>query len=355
MASATAGRRVDLVKTLLEEAVASAGEALRQSDFGTTMQTFRANRRKAHGTGWSWITALELNQGPPIQRALTAAATLKAAGKGDLFTVEDSEYLGWASQARLAIQRITAKCWSPIPAQIRTLIVDEDDLPDPLGHGYIRNTRVSQLGDLLGPVGLKDPLSRAALRLVWSEAKATPAFLAARESAEAIASDPSLAARLRLRRSETLKQFQPHSTGEMLVAVENRCRELITSTYANEPLKVQEVALSIRAYNRLVQHVLWSILGLAERNEGLPPIVGDTGPIRVRYTDEGTQVAVSYWGDDRRWFPDLTEPFELVSPLTGIYLITGFAMSFAGREIIDLTGKRLGSLEGRSHDTAHMT
>jgi hypothetical protein len=236
--------------TVLEEATIALGEALRSVEFGQRLQQWHPSRRSADRPFGS-LASYELNSGPAIRRTLQTLHLTRLAGETLQLSGRDQEYVLWIERALLAIQRIAGRCWVPIPARIRTLVVDEDDLGPNASH-YIPASREHQLGPALRFAKLDTPQVEEMIDRVAASCRDTPCHRDAAELAEHVGANPDLMQRLNAHRARTLEQL---NFGEKLTIGEadERGRAVVRAAYDHADKDVTEVARAFRALNELIQ------------------------------------------------------------------------------------------------------
>ncbi len=160
--------------TAVEAATIALGEQLRVVQFGKYLRENHPSRRGADAPFQSLAT-YELSGGSAIRRTFAVISLAERAGEKLEWTDADREYLEWITGAWQAMKRIAGKCWAPIRADTRYLVVDEDDLfPDETQ--YLLGTRESGLGPWLRFAGLNDPSVDVLIRELVAACRDTPAY-----------------------------------------------------------------------------------------------------------------------------------------------------------------------------------
>jgi hypothetical protein len=124
-----------------------------------------------------------------------------------------------------------------------------------------------------------------------------------------------------------------------LVISEGRQRgqEIVRTIYAGTA--VENIAAAFRRYNRLVQHIVWSILGLAE----IPPapfVLSDpVGTLRCTRSPDGSPFIRVTSTSASEVVLRLTYPvwLETGTPLDGLHLLVGYTMTLAPGASSDLS------------------
>lgn len=250
---------------------------------------------------------------------------------------EDSEWLKWNLAAQRAVTRLAAKCWAGIDSELRVIFIDEDNFQPIWGQTTLYDLRSDSLGRHLDFEGLNAPDVRAALRMVYEAARATPAYENAlqadrqlRQSREKMIVWANLA-------RKGHQELEAATRGLTVKEGRERGMEIVRTSYAGS--QVEGIAAAFRRYNRLVQQIIWSVLGLAEIVPG--PLVltspvgtmrstrdGDGSPfIRVTST-EATEVVL------RQTYPVW---IDTSTPLDGLHLLVGFTMMLSAGAASDLS------------------
>lgn len=330
--------------TAVEKAVIALGEHLRNEPFGQYLHSHHPSRRGGDGPLDS-LAPYELSGGSAIRRTFAVISLSQRAGEQLSWTDDDREYLEWVTRAWQAMKRIAAKCWAPIRSDIRSLVVDEDDLfPDETQ--YLPGARESGVGPWLQFCGLdREPANTLISELV-AACRHTAAYNAAAECAARVAKDGVLRAEA-VRRRQLIMGGLAIRKPELIGVAKNRRLDLVARAYESSGADVRQFAASVRGYNELINYVLWAVLGLAEITR-TPKVSTSVDSIRARRRQR------SLWVD----FATLDPPDALVvahppapfvmalgTPLDGLYIAEGNTVRWSGRELVDVHARRLRELE----------
>ncbi len=323
------------VVTDLEQAIWATAEPIRATRFAQILRNARVSERDPSLPGPDNETqGWELSFDPAIQRTLGAVTAI---GMMHHSPVTDSEWLTWNLRAKKAIARIAAKCWAGIDPQRRVVFLDEDNFQPIWGQPNVSDLRSDTPGRHLDFEGLSDPDVRAALRAVYEAARATPAYQEVLRADRQLGHSPD---RLILWAQLAQKGHQALEAAlRGLVVTDGRQRglEIVKTIYA--ATAVETIAKAFQRYNRLVHHIVWSILGLAEIPLG-PLVLTDTvGTLRcTRSRDDGPLIRVTSAAPD---LPLLRVTYPLWldtgTPLDGLHLVVGYTMTLAPGAASDLS------------------
>jgi hypothetical protein len=280
------------------------------------------------------IAAWELSFDPAIQRSL-AARTAAAIEAG--VAPADTEWNRWNQAALKAVARLAAKCWAGIDREQRTAFLDEDNFHPIWNQTNVHNLRTDQIGPWLKFEGLDMPAMAAALGAVYRAAKATPVYARAKEASEHLQRSRGLQvtwARLAQqghRELDEALQQVPIGDGSQ------RGLQILGSLYAGTP--VEDIAVAFRRYNKLVQGIVWTILGFAEVVPEPVVITDVIGTVRCTVDDTGSPFVRLTSTDAASAFLRLTHPIRLAMglPLDGLYTLVGYSMTLASGGASDLS------------------
>jgi hypothetical protein len=322
--------------TELEQAIWAAAEPIRATRFSRILRNARRSERDPTLPGPDDETQMwELSYDPAIQRTL--AATTAAGIERQAPPATDSDWYRWNLAAKRAVCRMAAKCWAGIDAQRRAVFVDEDNFQPVWGQSNLFDLRSDTPGRHLAFEGLADPDVRAALSQIFKAAKTTPAYEnALRADRELERSQEKLMLWARL-----AKQGHDNLAAALhnLMIGEGRQRglEIVSTVYAGT--QVEGVADAFRRYNRLVQQVIWSLLGLAEIIPTPFLLTKAVGTLRCTRDADGSPFirVTSVEGADV--FLRVTYPvwLDTGTPLDGLHLLIGYTMYVAGGALSDLS------------------
>jgi len=339
------------VVTALEQAVLAVGHVLRETAFGRTLQRYHPSTR---GGGPDEppedpLVFFEVNHSPAITRTLMVLEMHQQA-HAQLDVSSAREYLEWVARAARAIQRLAQFLWQPIPVALRNAVVDEDDL-GPSTSRYLPASRFDKPGPALME-GLTDSPARKAWYVVSQAARATECYAATRAAADRL-SQPELRTLLDRRRGDVLRDLDAVARGGPITIgdAQQRRLEIVRNAYRAGPAELRGPAHAIRAYNKLVNHVLWAVLGIAERSGDLPVLTESLGAVRSQGRGRERRVTVTIRALDL-WIGHPPSPYVIDAciPVDGLYLSSETMVQWATEELVDLTGRRLGDLESGPAD-----
>jgi len=209
------------------------------------------------------------------------------------------------------------------------VFLDEDNF-QPIWNGTnIYNLRSDGPGPWLRFEDLDQPAVSSALTAVYTAARETPAFKKARAASERLLRSESLRltfARLARQGHDQLNQVLQES---QIGQAHERGLSVLRELYAGTP--VEDIVQEFRRYNKLVQQIIWTILGLAEVVPE-PIVIRDvTGTVRCTFDDGGAPFVRLTSTDFGAWVFRLTHPIQVAVglPLDGLYNLVGFTMAFA--------------------------
>jgi hypothetical protein len=312
----------------LERAIWAAAEPIRATRFAQILRNARVSTRDPSLPGpddetHNW----ELSFDPAIQRTLAAVTATGMMHHAPPNT--DSDWFKWNLEAKKVVTRLAAKCWAGIDAQRRVVFVDEDNFQPIWNQTNLYDLRSDTPGRHLNFEGLSDPDVRTALRAVYEAARETPAYENALRADRQLAQSPDkliLWAQLAQKGHQDLEAaFKGLSVGEG----RQRGLEIVRTIYTGTP--VEDIATAYRRYNRLVQHIVWSILGLAEIMPG-PFLLTDTvGTLRCTYSADGNPLIRVTSAAAIPAYLRLTYPvwLDTGTPLDGLHLLIAHTITLA--------------------------
>jgi len=337
--------------TAVESATVALGEELRKAEFGRYLRENHPSRRGVD-VPFQSLATYELSGGSAIRRALAVVSLAQRAGEQLEWTQADEDDVQWITGAWQAMKRIAGKCWAPIGAETRRLVIDEDDLlPDETE--YLHGTRESGRGPWLRFAGLDAPSVDALITELVDACRNTPAYAAAAEQARCVDENRALKSQASTKRQLILRGLSFRGQ-EMIGEAKRRRRSVVQSAYDSAGEELQAFADAIRAYNELVNHVIWAILGLAESSETATLDRG-IDLIRARRRPR------SLWADfamldppDRLVISHPPAPFILAleTPVDGLYISVGNTIRWSGRELIEVHARRVRDLEAAGSKVA---
>jgi hypothetical protein len=323
------------VVTELERAIWAAAEPIRATRFGKILRNAWVSERDPSLPGPDEDThGWELSFDPAIQRTLGGTMAIAMACHSPPDT--ESEWFKWNLAAKRAVTRIAAKCWAGIDSQRRLIFVDEDNLQPILGRRNIYDLRSETVGRHLDFEGLSEPEVRNALTTVYMAARATPAYEDALRADNDLQRSPRKLA-LWAQLAEKGHRGLQATTGLTIQEARQRGLESVIATYADTP--VEDIASAFRRYNRLVQQIIWSVLGLAEIIPEPFVLTDPVGTLRCTpATDASPFIRVTSI-KATSVFLRPTHPIwlETRTPLDGLYLLVGYSMNLAPGAASDLS------------------
>jgi hypothetical protein len=341
--------------TALEEAILRAARGVNQSHLGEWLRENHPGRRAGAGSQPGLTLDLfELNAGLPVYRTLSVLGAAKATRRDLSLTDADRSYVSTVNDIHVALRAISDRFWGKIRTDVRTLVYDHDDVPVSfLGLPYIPGLR-QRPGPSLQTACAKIGLSEheiAVLAGCWHAAHATDAYRAARASSIRVQLYDNLRRRLVVRRSELAGRAESvMNQGVSLGDATRQVTKLVEAAYDGPDLEVRGVAIQMRAYNELVQAVLWALLGFAEGSDDdvFTPLPVDHPRVGVEHSRRHLVVHLTTFGA-RFGISAKGGPFVISGrgPLDGIYLCQGTVLRAIGQEwgLTDLTGLKFSELE----------
>jgi len=338
--AARARAGVGLVSNLART-VWSAALIIRETEFAEILRRAQLAPGSAsslhQGTGWTVpdrLHAWELSFDPALQR--TCAAVISMDMLKEPIPPEARDWVTWVTTAMHACQRIAATCWTGIPADIRQLFLDFDEILPPGARGEISDLRRDQPDrPAMRLAGLDSPPVRAALRELYSAVQASPSSAEARQAARVLRSRADLMRTMLEVRTRLESGVRTVRAGEKPSDDFERARVTIARAYDDFPELSGPVA-AFRRHNQCVTRILCTLLGAAEQLQ-LAALVEMPDAITERFFDDERRLDMTIRG----WQMALIRPthpiwLELGSPLDGLYLVKSHVLAFAGSEENDL-------------------
>jgi hypothetical protein len=333
--------------TDLELAVFELGQMLRDREFGQKLTGFHPSRWAGESAAFQSLSSYELSSGPALRRTFKTLEMTQMAGQPLDLSADDHDYIAWVEQAWRAMQRIAGRCWRPIPAHVRLLVFDEDDL-GPTVSPYIPASREHEYGPALAFAGLDDTHVEEKIAGIVAACRSTPCYEHVAALAERVGDDVALRRRIKVERDGIVSRLTVRERLTIGQANERRS-EIVRRGYDDATDRdVREFAAAVRAYNELVNYVLFAVLGLAEAHE-IIEISDDTGPIRCRRKPRLLWVHFASFDPRLALTSHPPSPFVLRigTPLDGLYMLEGTSMHWSGRSLVDVHARRLRELEER--------
>ena len=277
----------------------------------------------------------ELSFDPAIQRTLGANTAIGMLRHSPPDT--SSEWFKWNLAAKRAVTRMAAKCWAGIDLQRRVVFIDEDNFQPIWGQMNLYDLRSETPGRHLNFEGLSAPDVRAALSAVYQAARATPAY------EEVLRADHQLESshdKLILWAGLAQKGHQDLEAALRSLTISDgrqRGLEIVRTNYAGTP--VEDIAAAFQRYNRLVQHIIWSILGLAEIAPGPFVLTDPVGTLRCTRDIDGIPFIRVSSMEATNVTLRITYPvwLDTGTPLDGLHLVVGYTMTLASGAACDLS------------------
>lgn len=328
----------------LEQAVITAGEAFAAAPIGEALREHHPGRRGGPDRPHDQLAMYELNGGAAGRRTLRALELLSL-GEEMLPAEAVAEQTRWVEGLLRAIQRLAQMCWAPIPVSARTLILDEDDAGPAASH-YITGSRVDEYGPSLAFERLDEAQTREPWREVVRCARSTAAYKNARAYSSTLERGP---VRAEAHSARHRVNEQVRALGRQRIRIHDYLaakRQLILDAYEDSSSELRAAAASIRAYNALVNHILFAVVGIGEQLHNTPLFTRELGPLRATVAHRYERLSLAITAEDAPWITP-PDPFvvEAASPLDGVYLSDAAMMQFAVESIVDVSGVRLAAFE----------
>lgn len=329
--------------TNLEQATFDLGRLLRDREFGQKLRELHPSRR-AGEAAFESLSSYELSSGPALRRTFHALEITKMASQPLNLTDADRQYISWVGEAWRAMQRVAGRCWRPVPSHVRLLAVDQDDL-GPTVSPYIPASREHEYGPALRFAGLDDVDVEERIATVVAACRATPCHEHVAALSAQVQADASLRRRAAQQRERIVSRltFQERLT---IGQANERRSSIVQQGYDTAERDIREFALAVRAFNELVNYVLFTILGLAEAHE-IIEVSEDTGPIRCRRKPRLLWVHFASFDPRISLAGHPPAPFVMNTgtPLDGLYILEGSSVSWSGRTLVDVHARRISDLE----------
>jgi hypothetical protein len=336
---------VALVSSRLERAVLDAGLAVRACPFGQALQRNHPGHRHSQDQTPFGLSTIELNHGPAIHRTFWALEAHPHLGMPIDLDAE-RPYILWVTRAMQAAARIAGMCWGAVPVEHRIAVLDLDDLGALHSH-YIPGSRGDEGGAALHFEGLERPSPRMSLQAMAEAAQATPCFAAAHAAHLQLAGPEGLQALHARREALNARLEQATQQPMTLPEVTEAMKGVLSEQDTELPEAVRRVEVAFRAYNELVNHMLWALLGIAEHRTDPVILREDLGTVRVSSDARRQSAHVTLRDFGMGEIPGLSGPFIIAGgiPVDGMYLSTTNVIQWAGETFIDIVGDRLAALE----------
>lgn len=322
-----------MVTASVAAALSAAASAVRGTAFADVLRRARAAPgRLEELRGWGVPERLqdwELSFDPALQR--TFAAVLSIHMMREELPPAAREWVLWVSDAMRAMQRIAAKCWTGVPAEIRTEFLDYDSLLPPAMTGEIADLRKDERGrPSLRFEGLDRPDVTEALRGVYTSVRSSESAEAAREAARQVAADPRVRRVLSDVRARVGDDIRTAREGETAAQAFARARRTVASAY--DGTAAETVVRALQQHNTLVTRALWVLLGAAEQLD-LAVFEQTAGPVTERAVDGSRHVFITVTtGAAALVRPTHPVWLKSGSPFDGLYLVRGHTLAFGGSE-----------------------
>lgn len=327
--------------TPLEEAIVKAADLMGGTAFAESVREFNPTRSIPPGTSPDRFIELSRSLGPPVLRLLSAAELIGIARAPAEFGEAPSETVAWALRAATALRRLTCKLWAPMPEPERSVFYDEDDLPMFVGAGFVPQGRRNPAGPVLFD-GLESAAVLAAFSDLVREVRTTAAYAAASEAVERLEREPRHHQDV-VRFVEQQRKQAPQTANRMISEVKGDLRSFAENFYLEAPERVAEAATAVLKHNRLVNRIVWVLLGIIESPFGLPIIATGVSSIHAVRRDNSLALHFTTEENPALFMLHVPGPLALAldTPLDGLYVCEGYTMRFAGREAMDIHCERL--------------
>jgi len=224
------------------------------------------------------------------------------------------------------------------------LVFDQDDL-GPAASIYIPATREHEYGPALAFAGLDSEEVAPKIAAVVDACRSTPCHEHVRELAETASSHASFLRKLEQERRRIISSL---NFREPLTIGQTHARQygIVQRCYDSAPSDVRAFADAVRAYNELLNYVLFAVLGFAEGHDVIE-ITEDTGPLRCRRKPRLLWVHFASFDPQISLAGHPPSPFVLKAetPLDGLYISEGTSMRWSGRSLVDVHARRIRELE----------
>jgi hypothetical protein len=326
------------VVTGLDQAVWATGLVVRETEFG---EILRRARRSPHSLqemkGWSvpdQLHSWELSYDPALQRTVAAMFAMRVLNH--TIPTEAEPWVQWVVGALAAMQRIAAKCWGPVPADVRRVFLDFDDLLPLATKDYIVKLRMDQPDrPTLRFGGLDSGPVRTALGSLFSEVQAGTSAGEARRAATTLRGRASMMNAVTEVRERLQNEIATPFAGEQGSHALERVQRTVASAYDDKP-DLLGVVSALRAHNRLVTRILWCLAGVAEQFQ--PAVVQETvGAIGEHVVDGERRLDLTV-RDQNFALIRPTHPvwLELGTPLDGLYIVERHTLAMGATAENDL-------------------
>lgn len=310
----------------LDRTVWSTALVVRNTEFAEILRRARLSPDSTMSlrdvTGWTVpgpLQSWELSFDPALQRTLAAVMSMDILKQGIPPGARD--WVMWVTRAFQAVQRISAKCWIGIPAAVREIFLDCDDLLPPMARGEIVDLRRDQPDrPSLRFAGLDSRHVRAALQELYAVVDASSSATRAREAASVLRREPDLIQAMSEVRTRLEMDVRTLRAGETVAQAGQRARRTVAGAYDDRP-ELHEVVSALRAHNRLVTRIVCVLLGAAEQLE--PAMVSDMPHAITERIIVGERHLDITMTIGSMALLRLTHPvwLELETPLDGLYLV----------------------------------
>jgi len=331
-----------------ETELLAAAEVLWRGHLGEELRRFHPGRRSAYRDQSQFLSGMELNHPPAVQRTVRILYTARMAGFDLGLTAADRPYLAWVSSALSLLQSVADGWWGPINPDIRRLFLDGDDMPpitllNPMFPG-LRAPRPLPIRRTARPLGLLDT-DLAAFSRVRRASQRTPVFRAAAEIALEIRSDSSRRRALLAERDRRQSDIAIQE-GSSVHAEAERLRRLTASLYEDSIPWVRRATTVLRAFNELVHTGLAFLLGYAEEANAHDALTPEAElPITVDASARQFDLHLTLT-NAKSLATGATFRIEDGGPLDGLYIQTGAGIQATGNHVIvDRRGSRIRELE----------
>lgn len=329
------------VVTGFERVVWATALAVRETEFGEILRRARlapnSTRSLRNITGWTvpeQLLGWELSYDPALHRTIAAVFAVDMLKLS--IPTEAGPWVLWVTRALEAMQRIAAKCWGAVPADVRRVFLDFDDLLAPATQSYIANLRLDQPDrPALRLAGLDSGPVQTALGDLFSEVEASATAVRVREVAKALRRQPSLMHGLTEVRARLETGIRSVFAGETGGQGFERAQRTIATAYDDRP-DLYEAVSALRTHNRQVTRIAWSLLGAAEQMEQAT-VTESVGAIGERVVAGERHLDLTVKGQLFALIRP-TNPvwLQLGTPLDGLYIVERHTLAFGGAEENDL-------------------
>jgi hypothetical protein len=317
---------------------------MRAAEFGAELRGYDPRRERANEPGS--MAQWENQKGPPLHRTFFALELCNITGS-DFDRQLEAPYLQWVGGALQAMGSYASRCWSDIPLDLRTEVVDEDDL-GVIHSRYIPVTRhgpVDAKAENFG--GLGEGEARETLMEMVDQVLATDCYARALEAVRDLRHHGGRRALEKFGRRVRARLDEIDDGAANLLAAGPMLRDYVRKAYRDAPDGVAEAGEAVQALNELVQAILWTLLGVAEQLEEPEQYQALPSACRLRRHGRHHDLSLTTGSSEMVLHGSPPSPFMIAAgtPVDGIYLSRSQLVQLMFEPLADVTGRSLGALE----------